>query len=301
VLVPKSNRNTTDFYASCRTYQREVLVLRPDQVQATSEVGYIVTAVYTEPKHRGKGYASRLMTLIHRALAYHIYPDSNIQIPPEVKPATLSVLYSDVGGFYTRCGPSTSESGWKILASNNTTWTIKETLALLETYPLSSYDVTLLSGPQIADLLNGDVPDFDSLPSSPTTAYFAFPPRLPALYVMSRSEMSPSHRRDIFVAWGAHIPSKGHFIVWSFDYGDKVLTINRLKADSDTLPVLLRAAFQVGEVQECKSAEAGNVARALWDTAKILGGITEDCKNHFPAYRWYGKEHEGAVTWVMNE
>ncbi|KAF8600197.1 hypothetical protein BDV93DRAFT_525598 [Ceratobasidium sp. AG-I] len=301
VLVPKSNRNTTDFYACCRTYRREVLVLRPNQAAAASEVGYAITAVVTQPIHRGKGYAKHMMTLIHRALAPHIYPDPDIDIPNEVKPATLSVLFSDVGDFYAHCGPNASESGWKIQNATSTTWIIKETLALLDSLSPSTYDFVFLSEPQVADLLDRDTPDLDNLARSPTAAYFAFPPRLPQSYLISRSEIHPSYKQVSSEAWGAHIPYKGHFVVWWFDYGEKKVMINRLKADSDTFPLLLRAVLQAGEIQECDSAEAWSVPQVLLDTAKLFGGTTEECKNHFPAYRWYGPEHEGEVTWVMNE
>ncbi|KAF8600196.1 hypothetical protein BDV93DRAFT_525597 [Ceratobasidium sp. AG-I] len=301
VLVPKSNRNTTDFYACCRTYRREVLVLRPDQAQASSEIGYVISAVVTEPIHRGKGYAKYMMTLIHRALAHHVYPDLDIHIPNGVKPATLSVLYSDVGDFYARCGPTASESGWKIQTPITTTWEIKGTLALLDNTIPPTHDVALLSEPQVADWLDRDIPDLDNLSRSPTAAYFAFPPRLPQQYLISRSAINPSHKQASPEAWGAHIPSKGHFVVWSFDYGDKKLMINRLKADSDTFPMLLRAVLQVGEIQECDSAEAWNVPQALLDAAKLLGGVAGECDDHRPAYRWYGPEHEGEVIWVMNE
>lgn len=242
-----------------------------------------------------------MMSLVHRALAHHLYPDPDIHIPSGVKPATLSVLYSAVGNFYARCGPNKDEPGWKIQGPISTTWAIRQTIASLDTLPSSPYDVTLLSGPQAADLLEKDVPDLNALPRSPATAYFAFPPRLPYLYVYSRSEFNPSHKKTSSTAWGARISSTGHFIVWMFDYAANAVLISRLKADSNTLPVLLRAALQAGETQGCKTAEAWNVPQGLLDAATLLGGVTGERGDYIPAYRWYGTEHAGDVVWAMNE
>jgi hypothetical protein len=243
-----------------------------------------------------------MMTLIHHALAPHVYFDSEIKIPPSVKPATLSILYSDVGNFYERCGPSQEEPGWAITGAISTTWKIQSSLASLVEQSYRSFEVELLSEAQVRDLLASDVPDFDQSSTSASSVQFGFPSAPLNVHLVTRSAANPLHKKSPSTSWGAHVVSEGAFITWAFSYSSpSELQITRLKASSETLPALLRAAFEAGKLQGCEIAEAWNVPVHLAGMAGVLGGTTGERNECLSAFRWYGPEATGEIRWLMNE
>ncbi|QRW18544.1 hypothetical protein RhiXN_03468 [Rhizoctonia solani] len=284
VLVPEDAKDTSDILSCCRTYRRDASVLSPSSDQPTQAIGYAIGTVVTPKKCRGQGYA-------------------NHQHPTFCLSAAFSVLYSDVGTYYERCGPVPGEIGWKVQNPISTTWRISDTLPVLSSRTDLSLEIQLLSQDDVTALLSSDVPDWKALNRQPDTTYFAFSPSaLPNTHLMTRSYIHPLHKSTSDVFWGANIASNGHFITWAFDhYVPATLVITRINADSSTLPLLLREAFKAGQDQDCEEAEVWNLPEDLSKEAERLGGKTYERTSHLPAYRWYGPEPAKNVVWVRNE
>ncbi|CAE6465952.1 unnamed protein product [Rhizoctonia solani] len=305
VLVPEDAKDTLDILSCCRTYRRDASVLHANSDKPIETVGYAIGTVVTPKKHRGQGYANRMLTLLHHALAPNVCPSPGVKIniPPSVYPGAFSVLYSDVGAYYERCGPVPGEIGWKVQNPISTIWQISEALPMLSSRTHSSFEIQLLSQDDVTALLSSDVPEWDTLPRAPDTTYFAFSPSaLPNTHLITRSSIHPAHKSSSDVFWGARIASNGHFITWAFDYYTPyTLVITHINADPDTLPALLLAALQVGVSQDCQQAEVWNLSENLLEEAKRLGAATIERSSHLPAVRWYGPQPAKNVVWVRNE
>lgn len=94
-----------------------------------TKIGYGIASVFCGEEHRGKGYASHMMRLLHYALAPpHSLPSFPEEwgTPPQhdlaLHDAQLSVLYSDVGDFYSQCGPSPATPSWLVKDPISTIW-----------------------------------------------------------------------------------------------------------------------------------------------------------------------------------
>ncbi|KAL4925417.1 GNAT family N-acetyltransferase [Aspergillus undulatus] len=99
VLVEKTAAPNKRFLlSSCETFFKRSWISDPDG-NVTDVITHGVASVYTDPKYRGRGYASRLMKELARVLpAWQIDRSEQAQ-------CIASVLYSDIGkGFYTRLG-----------------------------------------------------------------------------------------------------------------------------------------------------------------------------------------------------
>jgi hypothetical protein len=246
-----------------------------------------------------------MLSLLHHVLAPNVYPSPGIKIdvPPGVYPGILSVLYSDVGTYYERCGPVPGEIGWKVQNPISTIWKIPEVLPILSSEANTSSEIQLLSQDAVIELLSSDIPEWGTLPREPDTTYFAFSPSaLPNTHLMTRSAIHPLHKSFPDVFWGARIASRNHFITWAFDYSSPhTLVITRINADTNTFPTLLLSAFQAGVSQNCQQAEVWNLPKNLLEEAERIGGATDERTSHLPAYRWYGPEPVKNIVWVRNE
>jgi hypothetical protein len=286
-------------------YRRDALVLHAGSERPVNEYGYSVSCVLTPPRHRGLGYAGRMLSLLHYALAPHVYPYSgvDIEIPPSVRPAAFSTLYSNIGNYYERCGPCTGEPGWKIVSPISTIWKIPEAIFSLTNYSSPSIDIELLSAKGVNALLALDIPDWSDLPRAGATTYVAFAPSAAlTLESITWSAIHPLHSKSPDTYWGAHIPFRNHFITWAFDYDHpRTLLVTRLKADVTTLPTLLLAALRTGERKGCQLAEAWNMPEDLREVASLMGGMTGTRDARLPALKWYGPKPASNIVWVMNE
>ncbi|KAJ1300328.1 hypothetical protein OPQ81_005149 [Rhizoctonia solani] len=181
VLVPEDDPDTTNFYASCRIFAREVLTLQPGQTSPSSSFGHAISTVLVPSEHRGKGYAKLFMSLLHSALASHRYPHP-LKVPTVTNhPSTVSVLYSAVGDYYARCIPATGESGWTLQKSVVTTWPLSSVQIPIQGIPTPA---KLLSEAEVTatlDLGDSDIPTdlLELQKKDPTKTYFAFVPTAP--------------------------------------------------------------------------------------------------------------------------
>ncbi|CAE6424558.1 unnamed protein product [Rhizoctonia solani] len=310
VLAPKDDPDTTSFFASCQVYTREVLTLQPGQALPSSSFGHAITSVFVPPEHRGKGYAKRLMSLLHSVLAPHQYPN-HLKTPTVTdRPSTVSVLYSAVGDYYSRCIPSTGESGWSLQKSFITTWPLLSVQISQGVSPR----VELLSESGVIETLNADDPNISTdllefQRKDPTKTYFAFVPTAPlnafsttiGKLLLHRSQ-GPSNS-----PWGAKITGTNEFMVWVYYGLPKLeLVVTRLRATAHSFPVLLNAARQAAKDTNCNSIVVWNIPENLKEIARATGGETTEREDDLSAFKWYGqgpgmKVDNAGVVWVLDE
>ena len=100
------------------SYRREIVIRRAGSEELESATGYGIASVFTPERNRGKGYARRMMQLLHWVLAPRAnlppFPESWGAPPVEsFGDATVSVLYSDIGEhYYANAGPDETAKGW---------------------------------------------------------------------------------------------------------------------------------------------------------------------------------------------
>ncbi|CAE7203429.1 unnamed protein product [Rhizoctonia solani] len=308
VLVPEDNPETTEFYASCQVFTREVLILQPGQASPTSSFGHVVSAVLVPPEHRGKGYARRFMSLMHSVLAPHRYPNSPKAPTVDDRPSTVSVLYSAVGDYYSRCTPSEGESGWTLQKSLITTW-------LPPNFQLSpgteTPPIELLSESDVVATLDSDdsripVDLLELREKDPSKTYFAFVPTAPLNdFSVTMSKLFPGAPSD--PSWGAKIPGGSDFMTWVyFRRSGLNLVVTRLRASAESFPALLGAAFQVARDMGCEGVEIWNVPEHLAEIARTTGGETTERDTNISALKWYGQQPGSGVdhtdvVWALDE
>lgn len=308
VLVPADSLESTDFYASCQVYTREVLVLYPGQTTATSEFGHGISSVLTPPQHRGKGYARRLMSLLHVALAPLRYPhlQKSVILPEGHPPSTVSVLYSSVGDFYASCPPCPDESGWIAPGPTKVLWKVESLDGFTADSPLAT-DPILESGiaPKLSSddkLIPGDLLELQK--SDPTKTYFAFAPTAPLnAWSLTLSKFISGCPPN--VTWGAQVPGTNDFMIWVYHPKGKSLKlfINRLRASAQSFPALFEAAILAARENKCEIIEVWNLPQHLVRVAQATGGELTERRDSLSAFKWYGKGQgsDGSVVWALDE
>ncbi|KDN48594.1 hypothetical protein RSAG8_02581, partial [Rhizoctonia solani AG-8 WAC10335] len=298
VLVPANDPETLDFFCACETYRRDIFVLPKGETIAIPGIGFGIASVFTPARHRGKGYAGRMMSLLHFAIAE---PKGIPSFPPTLVKDMVSVLYSDVGRFYERCTPGEGV-GWTIVDPMTTEWIIEADENENETIPAS---VELLSQDDaiktVADDLDLFKKDLESRAPS-DRIHFGFQPTAAwCHFQMHRDDEHPLYISSPPSFWGAKtkIGEEKHFIVWQYEASPKPkLIILYTRATPETFPDLFEAARSVCRAAKHGIIEAWNLDEALAPIARELGGHTYERGEHLPAMKWYGEA--GEVVWVGN-
>ncbi|KAJ1307890.1 hypothetical protein OPQ81_001969 [Rhizoctonia solani] len=306
VLVPVNDPETLDFLCACETYRRDIFVLPKGETTAIPGIGYGIASVFTPARHRGKGYAGRMMSLLHFAIAepkgVPLFPSAWGSAPPvRVElPGTVSVLYSDVGKFYERCAPGKGV-GWTITGTRTTEWTIEADGN--QTVPVG---VELLSHDDAIKAVSGDIDRFrQELESKGPSEHihFGFQPTAGwCRFQMHRDDQHPLYISSSPSFWGARtkVRDETHFIVWQYEASPKPkLIILYIRATPGTFSDLLGAAKSVCRAEKHVMIEAWNLDDILTPIAKDLGGHTYERGEHLPAMKWYGEP--GEIVWVGND
>ncbi|CAE7198751.1 unnamed protein product [Rhizoctonia solani] len=305
VLVLADEPETLEILSTCKTYKRDVLVIPAGETLCTQNIGYAIASVFTPAKHRGKGYAARMMSLLHFALAQPggvpPFPEAWGNPPVTVQqPGIVSVLYSGVGTYYSRCAPGEG-TGWAIIGTRTVEWVVPS--HAIEFDP----KVELLSMEETVSTLAADAThfkrDFESLGLS-SYSRFAFQPTAGwCRYQMIRDQESPVYLESRPKFWGARIQHgyELHYIVWTYrpsnDPAPKVIMIH-LRATPESFPILLNAMFSVAQREKHQLVEAWNLDTELEGATVEAGGRIYERTGQLPALKWYGLEKE--VSWVGN-
>ncbi|KAG8743719.1 hypothetical protein FRC11_013756 [Ceratobasidium sp. 423] len=308
VLAPEDDPDTTNFYASCQTLTRKVLTLQPGQTSPVSSFGHAISGVLVPPEHRGKGYAKRFMSLMHSVLAPHRYPNPLKAPTVADHPSTASVLYSIVGDYYSRCVPATGESGWTLQKSLITSWPVSN----IQTPPgQGTLPIEFLSEDDVKTTLDADdsnIPTdlLELQKKDPTKTYFAVvPSALANAYSLTLSKLASGGSSN--PSWGAKIPGGKDFMTWVFSgRSSPKLVATRLRATTDSFPVLFNAALQVARDAGCESIGVWNVPEHLKDIAKETGGETTERVDDLSAFKWYGQQPDlktsnVGIVWALDE
>ncbi|GAB1527417.1 hypothetical protein RhiTH_010592 [Rhizoctonia solani] len=309
VLVPKDDPETTNFYASCQILTRKVLTLHPNQASSSSSFGHGITSVLVPPEHRRKGYAKYFMSLLHSALAPHQYPDP-LRAPETTEQfSTVSILYSVVGDYYSRCIPAVGESGWALQKSFATTWPLSRAQVVTgPTLPVELIPEADISSTLDSDDLNIHTDLLRLQKKDPTKTYFAFVPTAPLnSYSVMFGKLLMDRRGPSNLSWGARIPGTDNFMTWVFYGLEQVqLIVTRLRATPDSFPTLLAAAVRTAKDTGCESIEIWNVPEDLKMIVRKTGGKTSERTDDLAGFKWYGEHpHSGVdnrdVVWALEE
>ena len=296
---------------SCVRYRRDVLLLPPNETKSIASTGYGIASVFTPEKHRGKGYAARMMSLLHFAIAnpngVPAFPAAWGDAPPTLvkEPAILSVLYSGIGDYYSRCSPGEG-TGWTIVNPWTTEWVVGDTGNISARIDPS---VEMLSQEQAVATIVADVPlyirDFESRGPS-ERIQFAFQPTAGwCVFQMVRDTDHPRYLASPPKTWGARIQSQGetHFIVWTYkplpEETPKLIVVN-LRASPATFRLLFAAMLSAAQEEKHGLIEAWNVDEELGSIVEETRGRTYERKSQLPAVKWYGPGPEGNVAWFGN-
>ncbi|EUC56992.1 hypothetical protein RSOL_206730 [Rhizoctonia solani AG-3 Rhs1AP] len=305
VLVPANDPETLDFFCACETYRRDTFILPKGETTAIPGIGFGIAAVFTPARYRGKGYAGRMMNLLHFAIAkpegIPSFPSTWGLAPPFrlEQPCEVSVLYSDVGKFYERCAPGEGV-GWTIVDPMTTEWVVEADGN--KTAPAS---VELLSRDDAIKAVAGDLDLFkkDLESKGPSERiHFGFQPTAAwCSFQMHWDDKHPLYMSSPPSFWGAKtkVGEETHFIVWQYEASPKPkLIILYTRATPETFPDLFEAARSVCRAEKHGAIETWNLDEALVPIGGQLGGRTYERGEHLPAMKWYGEP--GEVVWVGN-
>lgn len=108
-----------------------------------------MATVFTPAKNRGKGYAQKMMELLHAEIRTSGEDAALLQEnevadgrPLEAwkggKDGLVSFLFSDVGHFYARAKDQRTDRGWRVQGTTTTTWDLTKSLLPSSRTPLAS-------------------------------------------------------------------------------------------------------------------------------------------------------------------
>ncbi|KAG8692521.1 hypothetical protein FRC09_011142 [Ceratobasidium sp. 395] len=293
VLVPAEDPETLDILSTCAT--------------SNISTGYAIAGVFTPPQYRGKGYARRMMGLLHFAIAQPggvpTFPSSWGQSPTRIEPSgSLSVLYSGVGTFYSTCPPGEG-TGWTIVGTKTAHWIVNE----VEILPIDPR-IELLSQEAAVSTVVGDAPlfkrDFESRGPSPHV-HFAFQPTAAWCLFQMRNHLD---HPDLVVSspeiWGARIQAEDgetHFIVWTYKpypESQRKLVVVSLRSSPATFPLLFAAVVSIARDRGYEIVEAWDLEKAIDSVVQKTGGRTFEREGQLPAVKWYGSQE--SIVWVGN-
>ncbi|CAE6525341.1 unnamed protein product [Rhizoctonia solani] len=287
------------------SYRRDTFILPKGETTAIPGIGFGIAAVFTPARYRGKGYAGRMMNLLHFAIAkpegIPSFPSTWGLAPPFrlEQPCEVSVLYSDVGKFYERCAPGEGV-GWTIVDPMTTEWVVEADGN--KTAPAS---VELLSRDDAIKAVAGDLDLFkkDLESKGPSERiHFGFQPTAAwCSFQMHWDDKHPLYMSSPPSFWGAKtkVGEETHFIVWQYEASPKPkLIILYTRATPETFPDLFEAARSVCRAEKHGAIETWNLDEALVPIGGQLGGRTYERGEHLPAMKWYGEP--GEVVWVGN-
>jgi GNAT superfamily N-acetyltransferase len=313
-LVSKSDRSSLEFPASCETFRRRLVYKGPEgetvdrvgrktapytyvkleERSRNSTVGYTIGSVFTAPEARGKGAARCLMRLLHHALADPAYlpVPAGLQVEGP-QDAMASTLYSDIGpDFYARCKPFVDGfKGWEVDAPREVSWDVDG----LENAAEEGNKAVEILEADIHNLARDDAAESLLALKGPALVFPLMGDDVVLLLARSKFYARAMYGRPEPRVFGVRL-SSGSFVLWSFEYGKRVLEILRLRCRSpEELVEILAAAAREAKRQGCERIDAWNVDEEL-----LLGRKNEERTSSLPAIAWYGPGRE-RPRWIQNE
>ena len=227
--------------------------------------------------------------------------------PPGAGNACFSALWSDIGpSYYETCGPTLKHPGWKLNNPIETIWTT-------DTTTKCTSDVRWLSEQDCIELWKQDTHYFREcltsnqlLDGSSIRCTFLPDNGLAAFQLRRAKFFLPGLPRiPIPEKWGVIILGVSHptYATWITDIRPlpAALLITRIRATTDTFPMLLSAIMVAAKENSATTVEVWNLEQHLVKTAQGLNGMTGERAEHLPALAWYGPGDDEDVQWLFNE
>lgn len=255
----------------------------------------------TPPENRKRGYAQRMMELL--AAGVRDQSGAGADWVDDAGPwmggsdALVSVLYSDVGSFYKRCG-------WEITGPTQTTWT-------LDALPTSAFPsppscTTLVPIPfDLSTFTTLAEADSALLAASLEPGAFAMEPTGPTYHwhITKSVFIATVRKLPIPSTWGFSSSTSGACVLFTFDFPKGAVKILRLRTTGNAAETrdLLRGVFAEAKRAGCGKVRGWNVEREVLDALED-GERGETCEREdsLSALNWFGRPAEGA-QWVANE
>ena len=309
--LPPDEHGNRPILASCETIPVQAYVARDGKLTETLVHG--IGSVFTRAEHRGKSYASRMMTELAQRLETFQQPNGDRSL--------FTILYSDIGqNFYARFG-------WNAFPSTHIHLGSMET----ETYCMASQDLPAVQDLSSADLKNIQATQFvqqellASSKSRPGVSFVAIAPDM--------DHFAWHHAREEFVSKalgratpkvkGAIHSETGIALVWSrtFAADSKDWTLHILHivippgtTGSQERQRILAALLLRAQHEAYRSELPAGVE--VWDPSEEIVGAAQSLQeekgdkietirrdqDHVCSLRWTGPEPTGhEVVWQFNQ
>jgi hypothetical protein len=255
-----------------------------------------------------------MMRLLHWVMAPHSvlppFPAEKWGAPPPSSAsgkAKFSALYSDIGDFYSLCGPGEGVGGgWAVRGAVWTLWDVGQ--ADESESESVEREWKWLDISEVNTLLEADTEvmkeEMIEWTKSTGRRSVAFLPREgTGMFQIHRILLTSNvpHTKK----WGLRLEAGDGptFAIWSIDtYSSSThLVIIRLRATKSTFPHLLRQIKQLAREHGIHKVEVWNLPEELVGAASALGGETGERDEHLSAFMWYGDGLAGDVEWLFNE
>ncbi|KAJ7785681.1 hypothetical protein B0H16DRAFT_1487650 [Mycena metata] len=312
VLAPREDPQTLDFKCACETFKRPGLVVDATKSKSAEEVTcYGIATVFTPSANRGKGFARHMMRLLHWVLADEsLLPPSEFPAawgapPPKVdgtRNGRFSALWSDVGDFYSTCGPVRPAEGWVIRGTATTTWDVDTS-----NVPVGAGDWTWLDYAGCSKLWEEDAQSMRSdmeNSASPGPRFSYLPTHGVGSYQSRRLEMYLQRLPTPPQTWGVTSSDHTTYATWAIDPRPptpRTLVVTRLRATPQSFRQLVGKILEPARKYDVKRVEMWNLSAELENIAATLNAKTYLREEHLPAFKWYGKESEAEISWFFNE
>ncbi|OXB36634.1 hypothetical protein LQV05_005402 [Cryptococcus neoformans] len=312
-----------DIYAGCETYRRKGWVKH--QGASDIEEGYVygIASLVTPKHHLRQGFATRLLSLLHRHIApadtLPPIPDSwgkdqpVIPLPEEVSSrlpkAIGSVLWSDIGSkFYSRCSMGAERPGWLVEDSQNTelVWKIFHPAAgSTEGFNWLFEEDLEEIGQILSDCMQEKLRKTDTS----RRAYFVQDPSTPGVLSFAPVKGSWMEKTPSPLPVGIRIkspsgkPSDDAIVLFAITcppIGERFLITHISNLDSHQLPFVLQAFDML-------ATDAGHEEGWVWDLSlssnlvhawqqlpdrEVRVGRRQEMLGHLLGVAWYGPEEE---------
>lgn len=311
-------------YASCESLRKRAVSARPGadgQVVLQDGIAHGIASVFTDPRYRGKGYASAMMNKLGPTLAkWTDGRQGNVVGAETTAPGSLfSVLYSDIGKtFYAKTGWAAFESAhfsFPPVAASSGSQSTARPLGFHDLAMLCNLDEQLMktSLQQRARNLEGGkkacgalVPELDQF------LWHLFREDFMTKHIFGKT---PSIRGAIYGE-----PGKRLWAVWTRGYYgglDKIegntFHILRFVVEDENMPEerVVEGFRSIIQVAQAEAAEWRSQDVQMWNPSAVLknaaakSGLSYEFidrdKESIASLMWYGDEPTAAIDWVANE
>jgi GNAT superfamily N-acetyltransferase len=295
--------NLRPILASCETLRKPVLVSCNGVV--TEEITHGIGSVFSQPKFRGRGYASRMLKELAPAL-------KDWRVDEKSGKCSFSVLYSDIGKKYY------SKFGWAPFPSTH--------IALPPAAKPCPSNVTKLACPDIAELCELDEQYIRKELANTKDG------KKHVVVIPSHDQMQWHHKREDFVSdklFKRHPHIKGAiagqpgsriWTVWTRAYygplkvssSGNTLHLLRLVLENESATVENAESLKaILELAQAEAEEWQLETVDLWNPSEIVKKLVEmtGLENEFvdrqeesiASLMWYGEGTTEDVKWLANE